>query len=229
MEVNDFKNFFKYYSGQIHQDKAIETLYNELEPRLKDDLAEWVRQYRTEEAPPSTTTGFTPVRYFSQRDNYRDSHRTCFSSSCAMLVEALKPDTLKGVHGDDFYIHKVFKNGDTTEASVQLATLAEYGINAKFVQNGNVELLKSQLDKGIPVPIGILHKGPAESPSGGGHWIIVIAYDETGFIVHDPWGEINHTSGSYSAIDGESLHYSYNLIRSRWTVSSPNDGWAIIV
>ena len=37
------------------------------------------------------------VRYFSQRDNFRDANRTCFSSTCAMLVEwYMKPDTLPG-------------------------------------------------------------------------------------------------------------------------------------
>ena len=229
MKFDDFENFFEYYSNKPHQRLAIETLYNELEPRLKDDKAEWVRQYRNEGAPRSTTSGFTPVRYFSQRDNYRDSSRTCFSSSCAMLVEALKPGTLKGPYGDDLYIHKVFENGDTTDASVQIKTLAEYGIDAKFIQNGSIDLLKSQLDKGVPVPIGILHKGPADAPSGGGHWIIVIAYDDTGFTVHDPWGEIDHVSGDYISTNGDSLHYSYNLIGSRWTVANPNDGWAIIV
>jgi len=34
----------------------------------------------------------------SQRD------RTCFSSSCAMLLEALKPGTLPGANGDDAYL-----------------------------------------------------------------------------------------------------------------------------
>jgi len=229
MKFNDFENFFEYYSGQAHQKQAIKTLYDELEPRLKDDRAEWVRQYRRKIETPSTTSDFTPVRYFSQRDNYRDASRTCFSSSCAMLVEALKPGTLNGPNGDDLYIQKVFQNGDTTEASVQLKTLAEYGIDAKFIQNGSIDLLKSQLDKGVPVPIGILHKGPADAPSGGGHWIIVIAYDDKGFIVHDPWGEIDHASGTYISTNGESRHYSYNLIGKRWTVSNPSDGCAIIV
>jgi uncharacterized protein YvpB len=74
----------------------------------------------------------------------------------------------------------------------------------------------------------MLHKGPASAPSGGGHWICVIGYDEKGFIVNDPWGEITHSTGYYDSTDGEKLHYSYNLINSRWTVANPNDGWCII-
>lgn len=166
--------------------------------------------------------------YFSQRDNYRDANRTCFSSSCAMLLETLKPGTLPGEKGDDIYVKRVFEYGDTTDAYTQLKALISFEVQAKFVQNGNVELVKQQIDAGKPVPIGILHHGPASSPSGGGHWICVVGYDSKGFIVNDPWGEIDHASGTYVSTDGERLHYSYNLINSRWTVANDSDGWAII-
>lgn len=168
------------------------------------------------------------TRYFSQRDNYRDAYRTCFSSSCAMLLETLKPGTLPGDRGDDKYVQRVFEYGDTTDAYTQLKALISYGLEPKFVQNASVETVKDQIDKGIPVPIGILHHGPASAPSGGGHWICVVGYDSKGFIVHDPWGEIDHATGSYISENGERVHYSYGLINSRWTVARPDDGWAII-
>ena len=169
------------------------------------------------------------VRYFSQRDNYRDAGRTCFSSSCAMLLETLKPGTLPGDKGDDIYVQRVFEYGDTTDAYVQLKTLLSFGVQAKFVQDADINTVKKQIDAGKPVPIGILHHGPASAPSGGGHWLIVIGYDSKGFIVHDPWGEIDHASGTYPSTDGAHKHYSYNLINSRWTVAHDSDGWAIIV
>ena len=168
------------------------------------------------------------VRYFSQRDNYRDASRTCFSSSCAMLLETLKPGSCPGEKGDDIYVHRVFEFGDTTDAYVQVKALASFNVHAKFVQNANLDTIREQIDAGIPVPIGILHHGPASAPSGGGHWICVIGYDKDGFIVHDPWGEIQHSTGQYISEDGKALHYSNNLLNSRWTVANPNDGWAII-
>ncbi len=91
-----------------------------------------------------TDSGFEsilPVRYFSQRDNYRDASRTCFSSSCAMLLEYLKPGTLPGKYGDDIYIKRVFQYGDTTVAQTQLDALHSHGIEARFIQNGSVILL----------------------------------------------------------------------------------------
>lgn len=192
----------------------------------------WEVEEKDQNTPPTPANSGEKVldtRYFSQRDNYRDASRTCFSSSCAMLLETLKPGTLPGERGDDKYVQTVFSIGDTTEAWVQLQALRSYGVEADFVQNGNVDLVKSQIDKGFPVPIGILHSGPASAPSGGGHWICVIGYNDKGFIVHDPWGEITHSTGYYDNTDGERLLYSYKgIIANRWTVAHPNDGWAII-
>ena len=169
------------------------------------------------------------VRYFSQRDNFRDANRTCFSSTCAMLVEYLKPGTFPGEYGDDFYIKRVFSYGDTTEAHVQVRALQSYEVDSRFIQNGSISLLKNQIDSGKPIPVGILHHGPSSAPSGGGHWLLVSGYDNSGFICMDPWGEIDHSTGTYPSTDGEAVHYSYDLFKSRWTVSSDSDGWAIIV
>lgn len=164
------------------------------------------------------------VLYQSQRDNYRDANRTCFSSSCAMAAMYLRPGCISG---DDEYIRKVFATGDTTVPSTQVKVLNSLGIVAQFKQDGKIEDLIVRLNNNIPCPIGILHKGPKEKPSGGGHWICVIGYEDElkRFIVHDPWGEIDHTTGTYISINGKNLYYSYNLLRSRWTVEGPGTGW----
>jgi len=167
------------------------------------------------------------VPYFPQRDNYRDASRTCFSSSCAMLLEYKKPGTLPGATGDDKYIKRVFEIGDTTKSDVQVKALESFGLKTSFIQNGSLDWLRGKLDEGNPVPIGILHKGTPSSPSGGGHWICVIGYDERGFIVNDPWGDLGHTSGTYLSTNGEHIHFSNAMMKSRWTVANDHDGWAI--
>ncbi|QBP06191.1 endolysin [Synechococcus phage S-B68] len=166
-----------------------------------------------------------PVPYYSQRDNYRDASRTCFSSSCAMLLQYLSPGSISG---DDDYVETVFSIGDSIHSNVQVAALKKYGISATFVQNLNTNSLKKLIDKGIPVPCGILHKGRAGSPSGGGHWVIVIGYDETGWIVNDPWGYLDHKNGVYTDTNGASVHYSYEMFDDRWTVYGSSDGWAMV-
>lgn len=172
------------------------------------------------------------VPYQSQRDNYRDSWRTCFSSSCAMLTMYLKPGVIKN---DDAYIAEVFKRGDSTDASIQLQTLKHFGIKAEFKQNGSQAELRAQLRNGIPAPCGILHHGPASAPTGDGHWICVVGYQDDlsypggGYYwVHDPWGEINNANGSYPTTDGKYRKYSYQLMDQRWTAyTADSDGWWI--
>jgi hypothetical protein len=172
------------------------------------------------------------VPYHSQRDNYRDASRTCFSSSCAMLLMSLKPGAISR---DDQYVEQVFKRGDSTDSSVQVATLAHFGVSAQFLTNGSLGNLKAQLDRGIPAPCGILHHGSASAPSGGGHWICLVGYkNDTSFPgggyfwVHDPWGELQHSSGTYPSTNGEYRQYSYALMDARWTADTKDsDGWWI--
>lgn len=181
---------------------------------------------------PVKTNGdvILPTPYYSQRDNITQGSdnwaRTCFSSSSAMLAQTVKPGCIKG---DDDYISKRRPYGDSTDASAQIKCLKSLGINARFITNGTNDLIRKQIDRGIPVPCGILHKGPACAPSGGGHWICVVGYDSNGFIVNDPWGTIRHLDGVYISQQGEHVHYSYSLFDTRWTVASSNDGWCVVV
>ena len=166
------------------------------------------------------------VQYMSQRDNYRDASRTCFSSSCAMLLKFLKPGSIKT---DDDYIKVVFTLGDTTEGATQLAALKHFGLSAKFVTNGNRALIKKQIDLGKPVPAGFLHHGTPSQPTGGGHWLDIIGYDDKGYWVNDPWGEIDLLTGTYPSTDGAKKHYSYKNFEPRWMVDGPSTGWCIVV
>jgi hypothetical protein len=226
----DAKKFFDFaYFADPANPKHVEA-YNKLYEVIKSldasqltDEADWVEIYRTKPPAPA----ILGVRYFSQRDNYRDASRTCFSSSCAMLTEFLKPGTLPGDKGDDKYIQEVFKRGDSTDAAVQVQTLKHFGINASFKTNGSLGTLDALLAQGIPVPVGILHHGPANAPSGGGHWLIVIGKKGKDYVVNDPWGELDHLSGTYISSYGKGLTYSENMMKARWTVEGPGSGWFI--
>jgi len=166
-----------------------------------------------------------PVIYMSQRDNYRDASRTCFSSSCAMMLKFLVPTSISG---DDEYLHTVFSFGDSTDSNAQLSALKHYGLNAKFIKNGNRDLIKKQIDSGKPVPAGFLHHGTAQNPQGGGHYLCIIGYDVNGYWVHDPWGECDLINGVYQSSDGKKLHYSYKHFEPRWLVEGQNSGWCMV-
>ncbi len=166
------------------------------------------------------------VPYYSQRDNYVNALSTCYSSANAMLVKYLKPDAIAS---DDQYLKTVYKYGESEEASAQLSALREYGVPATFQQNGSWSSLDAQLAAGIPVPIGILHKGPVSSPTGNGHWIVVIgkSQDGKGYVVNDPFGDLDLVSGTYISTNGKGLTYSKKNLGPRWLVEGPNSGWYI--
>jgi hypothetical protein len=150
------------------------------------------------------------VPYFQQRDSAQLSQRdrTCFSSSCAMLLETLKPGTLPGANGDDQYLAVVHRYGDTTDANTQLQAFAHYGVTARLVQTADFELLEQQIVGGIPVPCGSIHRGPVDRPTGSGHWLLVYGHTPTHLLVNDPWGEPDLLSGATLNANGMGLRFS---------------------
>ncbi len=179
-----------------------------------------------ETAPSTPKDIILNVPYYSQRDNQRDPMRTCFSSSCAMLLKYLKPNSITS---DDQYINTVFKYGDTTSPTSQLEALQDYGLAASFKQNGSWEEIDDLLERGIPVPIGILHKGPVNNPTGGGHWLVIIGRtaDNKSVYVNDPFGDLDLINGNYVSTKGAKLKYSKKNLGPRWLVESPTSGWYI--
>lgn len=179
-----------------------------------------------------------PVPWYSQRDSDTDQAlRMCFSSSCAMLLEYLLPGTLKGANGDDQYLERVQRYGDTTDAGAQLQALKSYGITARLVQDADFRLIELQISRGVPVPCGYLHRGPVDRPRGGGHWLTVVGTTAKGVIVHDPWGEADLITGETLDVPARFCEYSRQNFGRRWMVEAlgdgtyryaPGNGWAII-
>lgn len=169
------------------------------------------------------------VPWYSQMDSdTSQGRRMCFSSSCAMLLEYLKPGTLKGRNGDDQYLKAVQKFGDTTDPTAQIKALESYGITASFSKKADFVLIENQIKAGIPVPCGYLHRGPVSSPAGGGHWLIVVGYDANNVIVHDPFGEADLVLGTTIGSAARFMKYSRKNFGKRWMVDGDKSGWAVI-
>ena len=173
------------------------------------------------------------VPYFYQGDSdvAGQAWRMCFSSSCAMLLEALKPGSVQGPNGDDLYLQRVLQYGDTTNPTAQLAALRHCGVQANYSQGLDWGDVDRQLEAGIPVPIGILHHGPASAPTGGGHWILVVGRDaeRKTVLVHDPAGELDLVAGGYPAYgNGRYVTYTRANLGPRWMVEGPGTGWGIL-
>ncbi|MBM4179503.1 MAG: hypothetical protein FJ211_09245 [Ignavibacteria bacterium] len=161
------------------------------------------------------------VRWQSQNDNKSGTgYRECFSSSCAMLAMFWGK-----VVGDDAYNAIRAKFGDTTSAQAQLAALRSLGLRADFHTDGNPRLLEQEIDAGRPVAVGWLHKGPVSSPSGSGHWSVIIGYTDIAWIHNDPNGEASLVGGGYlNTSKGAGIAYSRKNWNPRW-MPGGSGGW----
>jgi GH24 family phage-related lysozyme (muramidase) len=169
------------------------------------------------------------VNWYAQLDSATDQgRRMCFSSSCAMLLSYLKPGLLITPNGDDLYLKRVQQYGDTTDPTAQIRALQSYGIKAKFTKVAGWRTLEDQIKRGIPVPCGYLHRGPVSKPSGGGHWLCVVGYDNSNMIVHDPLGEADLVKGTTLSSVARYTRYSRKNWGPRWMVEGEGTGWAII-
>lgn len=217
-----------YYQEEKHQRDAWRALEAELDA---DVLEAFKSAYRGSQSAPVAIKDRFPldVPYFYQRDNLSgQGERSCFSSAMAMAMDYLDPDAIEG--DDNWYLNEVFKFGDTVSVSAQIAAAESLGFSVSFKYDASEQDLVEQLDKGIPVPIGILHKGSIDlGPSGGGHYVCLIGVDEKYFHVHDPYGNLDLINGGYpqaGPTDGKNQRYTRKNLMKRWLIANDHDGWA---
>lgn len=217
------------YRGLEHQKRAFQDLQRGLS---KEERAGFTRTWRTPSSPAQSNVtkkgGPLKVPYFGQLDSKTNhAERMCFSSSMAMALDYINPKAIEG--DDDWYLRKVLQYGDTVSSAAQVAAARSLGFKADFKTDGSEKDLIRLIDACIPVPIGILHKGPIGNPTGGGHWITVIGYNETHFYVNDPRGDLDLVNGDYPSRtkSGQGLLYTRKNLMKRWLIGGPSDGWYV--
>ncbi len=232
----------RHHQSLPHQQEAWQLLQRSL---TSEQLGAFAEAFRGSAAPQSSNGAEgtenahggliqLPVPYLSQNDSVTgQGSRMCFASTCAMAAAFLKPGCFMGSGQlDDQYLALVQRHGDTTDASAQVAALQSLGIQARFRTDGGIDHLIHQLQRGIPCPVGWLHKGPASSATGGGHWSLVIGWDPATrqLLMHDPNGEADLVNGGYVSTalsSGKALRYSERNWGRRWQVEGPGSGWWI--
>ena len=223
--VEEFRNFFKYYRGEEHQQNAIEILYDELKKKTKESDSLWIETYRNKPDENKNDNNIVlDVEYQSQLDNASGyGGRECFSSSCAMVAMYYGK-----VKNDDHYNIVRSKYGDTTDAQAQVHALRELGLEANFITNATTNDLKHQMKIGRPTPCGWLHVGNVNDPRGGGHYSVCVGMsdEDEQWIHHDPNGEADLVFGGYlNHTDGAYVKYSYKNWNPRWCVEGEGSGW----
>lgn len=175
-------------------------------------------------APQAPSRRILQVPYEYQNDNLSGTgYRECFSSSCAMIAKFYGR-----VQSDDQYNKIRAKFGDSTDAGAQSRALESLGLVAQLKQNGSAATLEKIIEEGRPIPVGWLHKGSVNSPSGGGHWSVIIGYDKQSFVHNDPNGEADMVNGGYVSTRshaGRGVVYSRTNWLHRWEVDGPGSGW----
>ena len=225
------KDAARWYRPQPHQTAAWDALEASL---TQGQMEAFAKAYRGSSAAPavqakpvaSKPTFLLPVPYYYQRDS-KTGHgeRSCQSSAIAMCIEYFDPALIRD---DDDYLKLVLRYGDTVSQVAHKKALDSLGIKNQFSTNGNEGELIRTLNLGCPVPIGILHRGSLKNPTGGGHYVTLIGYDEKNFHVHDPFGELDLINGGYpkaGPTDGKNQRYARTSLMKRWLINSSSDGW----
>lgn len=212
-----------------HQQGAWNWLQDQLSPSQVEQFAEIFRAAPAAKEPllPRPTNPLTGFPYFSQinASDGPEGWRQCQTSSIAMCLSYLK---VPGIKDDTDYLRIVKKHGDTTEQTTHVAALKELGVRARFVTNAHPDQIQAEIKAGLPVAMGVLHRGFVNSPKGG-HWICCYGFDPFNYIVNDPFGELDLISGQWlrtGGTSGRGLKYSCRNLNSRWLAEGASSGWA---
>ncbi len=157
---------------------------------------------------PRPRTVKLTIPYKSQLDNEENPTGSCNVTSLAMCLEFLgaKRKTSSGQFEDELYRYAE-DHGLSRHDPHDLAMLVEaYGCRDDFRANATIEQVQNWLADGKPI---VTH-GYFTS---FGHIVVITGFDDTGFIVHDPYGEWT-SSGYRTDLSGKYLHYSYRMIKT---------------
>lgn len=161
-------------------------------------------------ATPQTTLNKVKlnVPYKSQLDNYYNPTGSCNVTSIAMCLEYLgvpRYDNRFRQLEDELYQWCIDKGYSRHSPQDLAQVVRDYKRKDDFTVWGTIEHCQDHLRGGNPC---VIH-GYFTS---FGHIIVLVGFDENGFIVHDPYGEW-FASGYDTSRSGAFLHYSYDLIR----------------
>lgn len=154
-------------------------------------------------------TKILKVPYKAQTDNAFDPLSTCNVTSVAMCLEYFgarrRVEYLRFNQFEDELYRCCQDRGWNRQNPEHMAALIRFYRCADiFTYRARVEQVKDWIDAGNPA---ITHGWFTSS----GHIIVIVGYDDTGFFVHDPYGEWFKT-GYRTDLSGENLHYSNELI-----------------
>jgi hypothetical protein len=233
MSPERFMQFFDFYTGAPHQKRNIRKLYQRIvgaDPTIMREQEDWRVGFSTPDPP--LTTNPLDIPYFWQQDNGPDGWREC-QGSCIAMGLAFKQ--VPGIRDDLDYVRIARRFGASRYRATHYKALSHIGFsNFQWLTAWDEASIKREISQGNVICAGIYHHGPVTDPSGGGHFINLIGFDDASrqWIVHDPYGELDLVNGGWasrSATAGRRIRYSYRNLNPRLFHPGPKDGWAWVI
>lgn len=219
----DFVQVFHSYQARPHQNAALRWLQQSSQEKTLIGLNEMWKAWNQSAHAASPKEIRLKIPYYQQLDNKFEPMRTCNTSSCAMVAKFLGAN----ISSDDAYYQTVCQYGDTTDHTAQTKALKAIGIQSTWHTDLGFTDLDASLAAGLPIVIGILHRGSHSSPTGG-HVIVVIGTTaQKDYICHDPFGSLLDAGGGYTGnvSNGNSVVYSRSVLNRRWLPEGDRSGW----
>lgn len=166
--------------------------------------------------------------YLTQRDNVKlggtglEQSNQCFISAATMFCRhvAKEHDMLTVFKMSEYEYNSIILGICQTKkidyaAGRYMWDIHQSAINALLKPlsvkrvNATKDLIRSQIDLGYPVIIGIDISHYLKGASG--HMVLCIGYDDKGLVIHDPYGD---ALTGYKNHNGESVHYDWNELQN---------------
>lgn len=165
------------------------------------------------------------VKWFSQLDSNYEPFATCNVASVAMCLDyfGIRPKNPLQQLEDELYEYLVFSLGlDITVAENLARLIQDYGCQDDFQYYANWADVKHWINQGNPA---IVH-GYFTEP---GHIMVIIGYNDQGWIVNDPngrWNGLVRQAWSYDTnANGEAITYPYDWMEAACGPFSDNTLW----
>ena len=188
-----------------------------------------IKMYRTPSAPPVVVEPDIPISLSNPLDvpyEYQLDNESGTDTGTFLAAVPWSPATTAGsgvTTITTWFVHSM----ETARSTSTCPCSAIPQLDAAFITNATTADLKHQIDIGRPTPCGWLLR-MVQYPTGGGHYSVIIGYNDTGWWVHDPNGEADLVSGGYvsnSIHSGVAVKYSYKNWNPRWIVEGEGSGW----
>ncbi len=148
-------------------------------------------------------------------------------SQCCAIAMCLKYLDAPIINGINDYVKVVNKHGRAASRPVHVQAMRELGFTATFNHATDLEDIKSNLERGLPV-VGALAGRSIKEPGGMAHNVVITGYDKDNWLVQDPFGELDLIRGRWKdrgADAGRNIKYDAEKFNKRLSVGGGSDGW----